>query len=322
MKIKASKKIIMAALALLMAVGLAAGSTFAWFSMNNKVTVNGMEVKTKVSSNLLIATDVAGATTKKDDSQFSSGPLSQELKGILEPVSTSDAKTFFYSTDAKADGSKNKVVASSGFTTYDSTTPADGINSSAYANKFSEDYGVTTSDAVAYDSSLDGAVAYVDYVFQLKATSTNPDQNEYINLTTLELEYAGAADASAAHRVAIFVEDITNGASDAALNTAVGTYKASSSANFTSEGVASAVVSGETAYVGSSYVSSPISLATVTKGTTKYYKVTVRLWLEGQDTTCNNTTFMPLTNKWSLNLELSLDTTQNIGVTFIDKTIA
>ena len=109
------------------------------FSMNNKVTVTGMEVKTKVSSNLLIAPDEAGATSKKDDSLFTT-TLTQQVKGILEPVSTSDAKAFFYTIDAKADGSKNLSVASSAYIAYNSSDAPVGTNSSAYTDLFSEKY--------------------------------------------------------------------------------------------------------------------------------------------------------------------------------------
>ena len=41
-------------------------------------------------------------------------------------------------------------------------------------------------------------------------------------------------------------------------------------------------------------------------GETKYYKVVVRLWLEGEDTTCTSETFANLTDTWSLDLKLEL----------------
>lgn len=46
------KKIVSAIVMLLISTVLLGTSTFAWFSMNNKVTISGMTVTTKVSSNL------------------------------------------------------------------------------------------------------------------------------------------------------------------------------------------------------------------------------------------------------------------------------
>ena len=50
---------------------------------------------------------------------------------------------------------------------------------------------------------------------------------------------------------------------------------------------------------------------------TQYYKIVVRVWLEGEDTTCNNATFMDLTDKWSLDMKwvLVADTTAKTGTT-------
>ncbi len=52
---KATKKIVGAACALVAAVALSAGSTFAWFSASGKVTATGMKVQAAVPTNLYIA---------------------------------------------------------------------------------------------------------------------------------------------------------------------------------------------------------------------------------------------------------------------------
>lgn len=52
---KATKKIVGAACALVAAVALSAGSTFAWFSASGKVTASGMKVQAVVPTNLYIA---------------------------------------------------------------------------------------------------------------------------------------------------------------------------------------------------------------------------------------------------------------------------
>ncbi len=71
---KATKKIVGAACALVAAVALSAGSTFAWFAQNAKVTVTGVEVKASVPTNLYIekgykstVNDVNLTTIKFDD---------------------------------------------------------------------------------------------------------------------------------------------------------------------------------------------------------------------------------------------------------------
>ena len=62
---KNTTKILMAALALFMAVGIATGSTFAWFAMQTTVTATGMEVTAKSDAIFL---EIQGT----EDSDFSS----------------------------------------------------------------------------------------------------------------------------------------------------------------------------------------------------------------------------------------------------------
>lgn len=51
---KATKKIVGAACALVAAVGLAAGSTYAWFSSNNQVTAEGLKISVTTSNSYLV----------------------------------------------------------------------------------------------------------------------------------------------------------------------------------------------------------------------------------------------------------------------------
>ena len=296
---KKFRKLIPALALLLVSAVLMSTASYAWFSMNNTVTVTGMEVKTRVSSNLMIATDTEGATAKKGDSEFKSS-IEQVVKGILEPVSTANAKTFFYTTDAIASGERANSSATM-FTYVPGATPSDGTK---FTDKFSEIYGVTKSSATAEYGEK--AVAYVDYVFQLKATNTTAAP-QYIIVNKLDLTYHKAAsevDNNTAYRVAFFIEDITSAATSAAsLGDVNSQYKVTSSANFKNEVISAADPSTATA----PYLTSAQSLATVPNDTTAhYFKVTVRMWLEGQDTTCNNTTFMTLSGDWNLDIELSL----------------
>lgn len=88
---KATKKIVGAACALVAAVALSAGSTFAWFSQSGKVTATGMFVKAKTTEALVIANendkelDKWGITAKSTDTKTTT----------LTPTSTVDAKKFY-----------------------------------------------------------------------------------------------------------------------------------------------------------------------------------------------------------------------------------
>lgn len=53
--------------------------------------------------------------------------------------------------------------------------------------------------------------------------------------------------------------------------------------------------------------------------TTKYYQVTVRLWLEGEDTTCFNEAFLKLNQDWKFNLQFSLGTGTNVDYLTIEQ---
>ena len=307
MKKNYKAKLLGAIAALGLAVASTVGSTYAWFSMNTKVEVTGMQVKTKVSSNLLIAGDTLDSTAKKADSAFGTA-LAQQVKGYLEPVSTVDAENFFYTLSAKANGQKE----SGDYIAYD---PALAASSNTFGNKFSEDYGVNKSTVNTFKGAEGPADAYVDYVFQLKAVAT--EANTYVNLTKVYLIDENAKDSSKAHRIAVFTQDITDAnptAND--LGTLQAIFTESGAANQTSGEAVDAVDS--TASVSyNTYANT--TLATISTASTKYYKVVVRLWLEGEDTTCYNDMFLALSNSWSIELEMNLSTTNTEKATNISK---
>ena len=308
---KKFKKLIPALALLLVSAVLMSTASYAWFSMNNKVTVTGMEVKTKVSSNMLIAHDTLANTSKKNDSDFTTSD-STAVKAILEPVSTADGNTFFYSTNAKADGSKITDSSATPFIQYNAGSSAVGSDASNYDDLFSQNYGVTNSSGLL--TGVTKASPYVDYVFQLKAQN-NGSGTQVISLTKLDLTYSGAADTSKAYRVAIFVEDITTNDPAGTIGTLKGVYKPESATNFNSQ-----VVNGTDSYATATYVSEATSLASLNAGDNKQYKVVVRMWLEGQDTTCYNDKFIELTDSWKLDLELSLLDNET-GVVYITQKV-
>lgn len=296
---KKFRKLVPALCMLLVSAVLMGTSTYAWFSMNNKVTVDGMAVTTKVSSNLMIAGDTLASTAKKDEADFSAAALTQEVKGLLAPVSTVNGTSFFYTLNAKADGSK----ADGEYTQYNAATAA--TNTTNYGNKFSEDYNLTKTLVEEKTGTAGAAVAYVDYVFQLKAVAT---EDVYLNLSRLALTYNGTGDKSKAFRVAVFTEDITTATPAGTVGTLQAIFTKEGAANQTAGKAVSSTTATDTVSYNAYTDTTNNTLAKLTAGETKYYKVVVRLWLEGEDTTCTNDTFKSLTDNWTLALDITLDT--------------
>ena len=286
-------KIIVPALGLLLlSTAASVSGTVAWFSANATVNVSGMSVTTKVSGNLLIANDTLDSTAKKADSNFGSA-LVQNVSGVLEPVSTINGSSFFYTTNAKANGDAETDV----YKAYNQST-------------FRTDYGVNT------------AVGYVDYVFQLKAINPENSSAE-VRLTNLELTYTKAdaeVDESTAYRVAVSVEDITSAAPSGNIKTTVdGIYAPSTAANQSDADSKNFAINAtnaapvQLAVTGNKY-NNLSKLGDVPAQSTSYFKVIARLYLEGEDTTCTNDTFLELTGSWALNLSVSMDgSTANVN---------
>lgn len=285
------KKLIPALALLLVSAVMLATSSFAWFSMNTQVTVSGMSVTAKVGSNLAIAGDTLDSTAKKTDSDFKN-TLVQNVTGILEPVSTINGTTFFYNSTKNA-GANGDAVAET-YIDYATTGLSASDTPATYNNKFSENYSVAKEDT---------AVAYVDYVFQIKATNST-NANQEIRLTKLDLTYGGTADESKAWRVALFVEDITSANPAGGVGSLVTILTPAGAANHTDgQAVNSATTTAAVTYCANNTTA---KFGTIGAGETAQYKVVVRLWLEGEDTTCTNETFASLTKAWSLDADFSL----------------
>jgi hypothetical protein len=301
-----ARKLLPAAGMLAVSASMLATSTYAWFTMNRTVTVTGMTMNTKVSENLLIANDTIDSTAVKADNLFNNS-LVQLVDGLIEPVSTVNGKNFFYTAGTNVQG--NGAVLNKTWAAYDPDDRSD----------FADEYALTGADASA-------AVGYVDYVYQLKAI--NGSTASEIRLTGLNLTYGGTGDnGQKATRIAVFAEDLgyKTGADatshlKAAANYVTGPdqlkaiYTPSGAANFSfAEGTLTTVTTADTGVTGYDAVSATDARADVvynapfalTVGTnqTQYYKIVVRVWLEGEDTTCNNTTFMDLRDKWSVDMK-------------------
>jgi hypothetical protein len=334
------KRIAASATMLAVSAAMLGTSTYAWFTMNKTVTVNGMEVRTKVGANLLVCD-----TNVESDYTTS---LSQSRAALLEPVSTIDGKTFVYTVNANARG---QALASPTWATYnEGTTLANTVAGKAgYDSAFNGVYGNGTSftaDTVTLDDnratgSKDGAAyGYVDYTIYLKATNDGTDR--YINMTKCNLLKDNAAidnsgktagvDANRAWRVAVFATPTTAGTTSATPETGTATsiLTLANATNFntnesTSKLQARTVSTGETLTYSLADITynTAVNIADVgaTAGTTGYYKVVVRLWLEGEDDTCNSATYAALNKEYTLDLEFQLQSATG-GVTNIGSVVA
>jgi len=307
-----AKKLIPAAGSLLVSAVMLATSTYAWFTMNKNVEVRGMQLKTKVSGNLLIS-----ETNATDDMYGQS--LVQGRYGLLEPVSTTTALdgSFWYTVDAKADGSK--LHTPSGTYLFKNYTE-DGSGTSAaldatqshktkYDTVFNNTYNISPSG-----SDFGTAYGYMDYVFYLKATGDGTDDT--IIMDKCQLSYDGSdvntsgtvgKNVDKAWRIAVFATE-TARADQSAVPVATGNMKgnilALNGAAYHDTG--KAVTAADGGLTDVTFNTGKVIIGEVSNTNTAYYKVTVRIWLEGQDTTCTSETYAALTKEWNLDLHFKL----------------
>ena len=326
-----AKKLIPAAGSLMVSAVMLATSTYAWFTMNKEVEVTGMQMKTKVSGNLLICYDNLEAS-------YSPDTLSEGRKALLEPVSSINGKTdtFFYTIDATARGTKAHSTSDIPYVQYSEDTSL--ANAVAGKQKYDDDfngssqYKVLTSGATTDEFGT--AYGYIDYVFYLKGTSDAV--GDELRLTECNLLRDDAAISSSgtvghnvdrAWRVAVWAQDITE---NGGLGTGtVGSIDAANTGTLTTGILAldgatyftptQAVKDGTDLDAVNTVTTEASAKTTATTGAvldqftaanaTKYYKVTVRVWLEGEDDTCNSETYAALENGlWKFNCKFELGT--------------
>ena len=307
---KKFKKLIPALCMLLVSAVLLGSSTYAWFSMNNKVTVTGMQVTTKVSSNLLIS-------ATNSEAGFENG-LIQAVAGKLEPVSTVDAKDFYWTatSNVKGDGDAKDDA----YTKYDETANLENTaaKKTAADTFFNANFGFSAADAnnVVY--------GYLDYAFYLKATSTEAASKVVMtkcNLLTYDENDAATVPTDKAWRAAMFANTVTASATGTLASSATTILAPDGAMYFTNTNSKPQAVKGATENSTHGDVTNYSVEAKVaenlTAGSTTYYYVVIRFWLEGEDTTCNNNTYASLTDKYALNLEFEIGTGVT-GVTEIE----
>jgi hypothetical protein len=314
-----AKKLLPATMMLAVSASMLATSTYAWFTMNKEVQVNGLAMRTKVSSNLLISSN-------NEEGSYKADTLVEGRKALLEPVSSVTAQTgkFYYTLDSAEDGSKAHAAATTNYDTYNEATNTNATAGAAgkyfYDSSFNNAYGV---DPAATDFGT--AYGYVDYVFYLKATGTAAGQQirmtkcdlDYTgDLTADPLVYGGVGTGDKAWRVALFAKELTSaqaGIGNTGDGLAVGQLDPAAQ---TETAKAILALSGAEYFTGGA-VATPSTKSAITTGSglidtigageTGYYKVLVRVWLEGEDTTCNSATYAALeSGQWKLDLDFEL----------------
>ncbi|MBR7094596.1 MAG: hypothetical protein IKC73_00085 [Clostridia bacterium] len=280
---KLSRKLIPAFAMLLVSAVMLTTASYAWFSINDSVTAEGMNVRTTAADNVLIAESTLGKTDEEDDANFGTTLEVDGLEALLNPVSTINGTSFFYTagTNVKGDGSVKEVAYS------------------AYND-------------LSFQSA--GAVGYVDYIFQVKVTNAQAETQRVI-LNGLTLTYGetyptGSENAHKAFRVAVFAETLGVGA----FTEGVGELKtilAPSGAEYQTGGTNGSAVNSTTSVAAVTKLGTAAILGEVAANSTDYVKVVVRLWLEGEDTTCKNETFANLAGEpgWNLSLRVALEKT-------------
>jgi hypothetical protein len=325
-KNSAAKKLIPAAGMLALSASMLATSTYAWFTMNKEVTVTGMQMKTTVGSNLLISEAAS-------DSAFAKS-LTQSRSALLEPSSTVDGIQYFYTTNAGSNGD----ALSDNYTAYSEGTDQSDTAAAktAYDSAFNTAYGVSPST-----SAFGTAYGYVDYAFYLKATNTDAGNNGTLTMSKCDLLYDSdgqgtwAAPTDKAWRVAMFVEELGTSVKSGtapAVNTSGQTPVYSGAEKKTilringaaNQSGTNAVETGTT-LSAATYDTAATLDSGINSNTTEYYYVVIRVWLEGEDTTCTSQTYAALTDNYKLDLEFVLnggDNNDKLPITYINQTQA
>lgn len=292
------KKLISALALLLISAVLLSTASFAWFSMNTQVTVTGMSVTAKVNDNLQIAPTTVDGTGVEDPEDFKYGYVMAHTEQLLEPVSSINGVNFFYTSTKNVQG--NGDAATETYVSYNH----------ANTTAFDENYGTT------------GAKGYVEYAVQLKADNSHDDAVRYVNLTTLNITYAGDTADQKAFRVAVFVNDMGADGSTAATAPTESSLKTllkmSGSTNYTTgKAVTSTSALGDL----TNKADIAANIGSVAANSTRYFKVVVRLWIEGEDTTCENDVFAALSDKWSFDLRFTLEENTTNAVTVLNQSV-
>jgi hypothetical protein len=305
---KVNKKLLSAVGMLTISATMLVTSTFAWFTMNKRAKVENLSLRATVSSNLLISPDNSSDATYDKE-------LKKNISALLAPSSTVNGTDYFYTLDAAADGHKAKGPDDEyPFLRYTETKSLDVLDTYAEKDKydavFNLNYNISTANPQEA-SEYKTAYGYVDYVMYLKATST--EENQKIVMNKCNLLYKGDVLEDKAWRAAVFVQETSAKTQPTSIGTLVSIIAPTEAKNHNVGLAADSMSSIGTIQKESREV---IIDNAITSGNSKYYKVVVRVWMEGEDTTCTTEIYGNKTDKYTLDLEYIIDKETN-GVTTI-----
>ena len=284
---KFTRKIVPALALLIVSAVLMTTATFAWFSMNTRVTATGMQMDTEAGDNVLISDSVSDS--KAADATFKTALVMTADVAHLRPVSSVDGANFYYVKNSSVVGGNGASAAPSGYELYAKYAQSAGAD-------FNKAYRVPAGTTIK---------PYTEYEFQVMATNDS-DAAKTLVFDRVDLTYGGSSDVQKAFRAAIFVDDITAAAaSTETLKSILRVAGAEYYSNSPAQAVNSTTAKGNV----DAKLDADAVLGSVPADETKYYKVIVRVWLEGEDTTCTNKTFAKLDETWSLDLGISFANT-------------
>lgn len=249
---KATKKIVGAACALVAAVALSAGSTFAWFSQSGTVTATGMNVKATTSKNLVIsnaATGTWGSTAESTNTTVFE----------MTPASTVNGKDFFYvSNPEKVD--------------YDSGVAGEGA-----------EFAEATPSVVSSTTATTDTHYVMQYSYWVKADAA--ENTEYNALFVNKIEVKAGTDAASEEISKALRVSVTYGTTTkiyAPVTGATTSYNGVSTAGTVDATNIGTLTSAVT------LTTDMTAAATLGKVTTTATEVKICVWYEGQDTNCTS----------------------------------
>ena len=249
------KKIIPSICMLLVTAVLMGTSTYAWFSMNRKVEVNGMKVTAVTSSNLIISkTEITNFASTNDFFV----DYSENGYTSLSPVSSSKGKEFFVADKGATANNSSTLLEGATFKT--TTQTKDGktfwLEQTVYI-------GINGVDAITKQLEVVPVVTKLD-----KGDATTTTENNIYKALRFAVYYT---EATSAKEAVLFTGDLAA--------TACKAVKA--------EGANSDAVKEDVVVHGVKTAIPGID----TIATNTNYKITIRIWLEGEDANCtaNNT---------------------------------
>ncbi len=276
---KNARKLIPAVAMLLVSASMLSTASYAWFSMNNKVTANGMKVNVTTPGDLEISAD--GQDYNKTNAPTQVTSLTSST--VLAPVSSEDGKdsSFYYATmkDIATNGDVGK------------NTEVKLMNASNLQTDFGADYlgFVDYSFYVKNSAKVSKDITYAEteckFAYTPKATET--DTNKTID----------------AFRYTIFVgeKDQDTVSTTTAISKAVWSNVQTSTVAWNA---VKAAGTEATAAGTIDYFEAGTKLFTAEAGGA--YKIVVRIWLDGEDSLTTTNNFSVMLGDYSLTVALKI----------------